>query len=244
MIIRRMADAIRTQNWFTVIIEILIVVIGIFLGLQVTEWNNERGDRNEERRYYGQLLLDLAQDVETAEFAIRLADRNDQAGDLVHAALTTDNFTVEDPTELVVSIEVAGYAFIPQSVQQTYEELKSTGNLRLLRNFDLKREISKYYGDLARVRQWDSGLRQIQFQYDSSAVGLLNRDQLRAIQNRSITVSENEARIILENARMREGLVNKLAGLAELQARLRRDSVDMRDRATALITLVKAEIGQ
>jgi len=44
MIIRRMAEAIREQNWFTVIIEILIVVIGIFLGLQVTEWNEVRKD--------------------------------------------------------------------------------------------------------------------------------------------------------------------------------------------------------
>ncbi len=39
MILRRMADAIREQNWFTVFIETLIVVIGIFLGFQMTEWN-------------------------------------------------------------------------------------------------------------------------------------------------------------------------------------------------------------
>lgn len=45
MIIRRIADAIRAQNWFTVVIEIMIVVIGIFLGMQVTEWNEDREAR-------------------------------------------------------------------------------------------------------------------------------------------------------------------------------------------------------
>lgn len=55
MIIRKLADAIREQNWFTVIIEILIVVIGIFLGLQVTEWNEDRKAKNTERLILAQL---------------------------------------------------------------------------------------------------------------------------------------------------------------------------------------------
>lgn len=41
MILARLSKAIQQQNWFTVIIEILIVMIGIFLGLQVTQWNKE-----------------------------------------------------------------------------------------------------------------------------------------------------------------------------------------------------------
>mgnify|MGYP003649419503 CR=1 FL=1 len=41
MILARLTKAIHQQNWFTVIIEILIVMIGIFLGLQVTQWNKE-----------------------------------------------------------------------------------------------------------------------------------------------------------------------------------------------------------
>ena len=42
MILRNLADAIREQNWFTVILEILIVVVGIFIGLQVDGWNEGR----------------------------------------------------------------------------------------------------------------------------------------------------------------------------------------------------------
>ena len=42
MILRKLADAIREQNWSTVILEILIVVVGIFIGLQVDGWNEDR----------------------------------------------------------------------------------------------------------------------------------------------------------------------------------------------------------
>lgn len=61
MIIRRIADALRAQNWFTVIIEILIVVIGIFLGLQVSEWNDARKDKALEKEY----LTRLHSEIET-----------------------------------------------------------------------------------------------------------------------------------------------------------------------------------
>ncbi len=42
MIIRRLAVALREQNWFTVVLEVMIVVVGIFIGLQVDGWNEGR----------------------------------------------------------------------------------------------------------------------------------------------------------------------------------------------------------
>lgn len=67
MIARRIADAIREQNWFTFIIEILIVVIGIFLGLHVSEWNEERQAREEEKRLVSQLQIELDAAIEGKE---------------------------------------------------------------------------------------------------------------------------------------------------------------------------------
>ena len=42
MIIQRLAGALRGQNWFTVVLEVMIVVVGIFIGLQVDGWNEGR----------------------------------------------------------------------------------------------------------------------------------------------------------------------------------------------------------
>jgi hypothetical protein len=48
MILRRIVHAIRKQDWSTIVVEILIVVIGILIGLQVDGWN----ERRETRRLY------------------------------------------------------------------------------------------------------------------------------------------------------------------------------------------------
>jgi len=37
MLLRRLAEALSQQNWFVVIIEGLVVVVGIFIGLQVDD---------------------------------------------------------------------------------------------------------------------------------------------------------------------------------------------------------------
>ena len=64
MIIRRMADAIRTQNWFTVFIEFSLVVAGVLVALQFDNWNSERQNRDEERRLSSQLLSELTSTIE------------------------------------------------------------------------------------------------------------------------------------------------------------------------------------
>jgi hypothetical protein len=59
MILKHMAEAILKQNWSVVLIEVLVVVVGIFLGLQVDDWNQDRKDRGDERQYLQRLHADL-----------------------------------------------------------------------------------------------------------------------------------------------------------------------------------------
>ena len=42
MILRRIAHAVKQQQWTAVLIELVIPVLGVFLGFQVTDWANER----------------------------------------------------------------------------------------------------------------------------------------------------------------------------------------------------------
>ncbi|MAK62760.1 MAG: hypothetical protein CMK09_17460 [Ponticaulis sp.] len=56
MILRRIAQSIRKQDWFTVVIETLIVVFGVFIGLQVNNWNEARALSHEEREIVLRLL--------------------------------------------------------------------------------------------------------------------------------------------------------------------------------------------
>jgi hypothetical protein len=42
MILRRFANALREQNWATIVIEFVLLVAGVFLGIQAANWNAER----------------------------------------------------------------------------------------------------------------------------------------------------------------------------------------------------------
>lgn len=53
MLLRRVTQHVKTQNWFAVIVDFVIVVVGVFVGLQVQDWNDARKERLE-----GQALLD------------------------------------------------------------------------------------------------------------------------------------------------------------------------------------------
>ncbi len=51
MILRRFTQHVNEQNWFAVALDVLVVVVGIFLGMQVTEWNEARKDRKDSHEF-------------------------------------------------------------------------------------------------------------------------------------------------------------------------------------------------
>jgi len=51
MLLRRVMDHVRDQNWFAVGIDFVSVVAGIPIAFQVTEWNEDREDRGWERTF-------------------------------------------------------------------------------------------------------------------------------------------------------------------------------------------------
>ena len=42
MLLRRITEHVKAQNWFAVALDFLIVVVGVFIGLQVSNWNDAR----------------------------------------------------------------------------------------------------------------------------------------------------------------------------------------------------------
>ena len=45
MLLRRLSQSLKEQNWTAISIEFVLLVAGVFLGIQVANWNEERADR-------------------------------------------------------------------------------------------------------------------------------------------------------------------------------------------------------
>jgi hypothetical protein len=61
LIIERIKESLKRQDWTAVSLELVIVIIGVFIGTQVSNWNQERIDRRETAR----MLQELRPALET-----------------------------------------------------------------------------------------------------------------------------------------------------------------------------------
>ena len=145
MLLRRLAEAIRNQSWFTVLIEILVVVVGIFIGLQVDGWNDYRKERILERRYLERLSEELIQDIDEMQYGIELANTRRAMGELLIKSLQNPSAARDDPTKYITAIEQAGYTFLPAINDSTFEEIKFGGHLGIIQNEGLRTSIAAYY---------------------------------------------------------------------------------------------------
>ena len=79
MILRRLTDAIREQNWAAVIIEFVIVLSGVVIGFQFTAWNEARQDADREALIISRLLADFTVIEEDVTGVITDLERRAQA---------------------------------------------------------------------------------------------------------------------------------------------------------------------
>lgn len=71
MVIRRIREHVATHNWFAVAVDVGIVVLGVFLGTQVSNWNADRIDRERAGNFRERLIDEL--DFDARQYALQLS---------------------------------------------------------------------------------------------------------------------------------------------------------------------------
>ena len=162
MILRRISRHVREQNWFAVVIDTLIVIVGVVVGFQVTAWGNERANRAEEQ--------DLLRGLQ-AEFTEVLADLDVQIGK--HRRIERDVATILDALAeaersgarfATVAETTLAWALVPtttQFSQGVLDGMLTTGRLGLIRDQELRTALSEWAGVLADVTEDEVASREI-----------------------------------------------------------------------------------
>jgi hypothetical protein len=250
MILRRVIGHFRRQEWTAIAIDFVIVVVGVFIGIQVSNWNQARELQKRERTHLQQLLIDLESDRATGVRGVEAANEIDLAAEALLAVLEdAPQATAVSDAELMRFLLRAGYAYLPQGNPTTYEEMISTGGLALLRSVELKRALGEYYRSMAAGRQWDVLLREEQYAYLAAIRGLLTREQFRWARANVVAPPEHmtpppafdRARFLV-TARSRPAVVDSLRSMGALQERLRTDSRQLTKQAEALTERIEAEL--
>ncbi|HVK79587.1 MAG TPA: hypothetical protein VM915_03155 [Verrucomicrobiae bacterium] len=143
MILRRTREHVRAHNWFAVGIDLAIVVLGVFLGTQVSNWNAERLAHEAGDTYRARIVRDLEtnrDDMQTRaayytqvkEFGLRVL------GDL------DGSQPVADEAFLIAAYQ-ASQIYPRPMTRATYDEVLATGALNTLGDIDTRDRISNHY---------------------------------------------------------------------------------------------------
>ena len=190
MILNRLANRLRKGDWGTVIIEILIVVVGIFLGLQVDDWNELRKERHRETRYLERLYEDLEQDIQTIRSSLDSYSARQDMGDFLLETIKNPELVRSDPSRFVTSIQLAAFTTPPAISDHTFEELKFSGDLVIIQDEALRSDLSKYYTDIERFGQYTFSRETAKINYGNARLGILTADQIRSIMKLGPSASE------------------------------------------------------
>ena len=147
--------------WARFLGEFLIIVVGILVALFVDRWNEGRKESDLERRYLESLIVDLETDVQRIAGLDSLTLTRVAAATRILSEIgvdtsqpdgfsTTDAWrrqadSMAEAMPLEGAVDWTGRVFRLEVASPTFDELTSTGNLRVISNPDLRRRLSEYY---------------------------------------------------------------------------------------------------
>ena len=169
MILRRITQHVQEQNWTAVAIDFVIVVVGVFIGLQVSTWNAARVDRQTEARYLRDLGEDIGEDHRDIVAVIESANARVLAVNyILHEAIgESPPDSLRIPTGTLSTIATGAIALpegplprpetapllwatinftrVVNANQSGYDALVNSGDIGLLRDHELVRAMQAYY---------------------------------------------------------------------------------------------------
>ncbi len=158
MILRRITAAFRRQDWFTVFVETMIVVLGVFLGLQVNNWNAVRVAMNEEAALLVQMHDGFVDDVSSV---IDSKEAKEEAIEAIRYILRTirDGAEPEDRDAFLDALDKSRNApsYVFEAPIATI--LISSGGLMELSSPELRQSVVNYRNVVAVMQQHASDQR-------------------------------------------------------------------------------------
>lgn len=137
MLLRRITQHVQTQNWFAVILDFLIVVVGVFIGIQVANWNDALQANLREQQIIDRLYEDHVALEEELDIDIRFLSSVTQGIEDMEK-LIIDYPDGANPKILSTFFETAFNLPAITGHSDTYEQLVASGDMNLLSSEQLR----------------------------------------------------------------------------------------------------------
>lgn len=161
-------------NWRLLLGEFVVIVIGVLMALWVDELREARNNAQLEIEYLESFVTDLEADLAQFDETEAWMRRSEAAAATV-LTLYKGSPPTENTADLVMAVETAGWQSLPVITRNTIDDLRSTGNLRLIRDRSLRRAIAAYYTTIENVSIPNANMRErIWAEYDARIHNVLS----------------------------------------------------------------------
>lgn len=225
MVIRRIRDHVSAHNWFAVGVDFAIVVAGVFLGIQVSNWNEARIQRVQAREYRERLISEI--DFNRLQYGQQLAYYKRVRG---HGLSLLDRLRNPDrprDAEFLVDAYQATQLDVWPAKRFIYDEMVSAGMVARIGSPRVQELASDFYLGIA-ATQLDLSdappYRQLVRKAMPYAIQQRIRaqcgDRLVAVEGRVIGIALPERCALDVSPQLVDEGVSRISGQAELEAEL------------------------
>jgi hypothetical protein len=143
MILRRLSQSLKEQNWTAIWIEFILLVAGVFLGIQAANWNEERERDKQSGIFTERLKADLRGEAWGYEYLI-LYNKDILANAERVLAVMGGEAKMTDEQFVISAYRASQYKY---NVRQraTYDEMLSTGSIDLISDQTLRKTAIEVY---------------------------------------------------------------------------------------------------
>ena len=127
MISRRLSQSLKEQNWTAIWIEFVLLVVGVFLGIQVANWNEARLQKQQEQSFLAQLSDEISSNDQSIEYQLRYLDQVIAGGRRALAYLQSDQDCMSGCASLLVDFFHASQMWGTPFSRAKYEETRRLG---------------------------------------------------------------------------------------------------------------------
>ena len=252
--LRRLEIRQRSGRYFLYAIgEVVLIVIGILIAVQIGDWNQARKDAFRKDQYLTRLVSDIERDLEGFEHVLSRAEGRRHLADMVIQAINNRSIPEEQPAFFLVALQQCAWTTIPEVNSDTFEQMRSTGHLELFED-DLTTALFEYHRWMNRKRQFDTDRQHIKFRYRELIAQILTTEQQLWLQGEALRIFDDDsldqiASIPVDQAavmdtweafRNHKDLVDWVPNSRRTQFLFIRDYTESIERANQLLETVKA----
>lgn len=141
----RLATRLRNYDWAAAFIELMIVVVGILIALQVSNWNENRLDRARADSYYRRLHSELLADTQNIDNALKFWGKVSDYGQAAIGSAESNELVDNSQWKTLLAWYQASQLMPFELEDATYSEMRSSGGMALVDDEDLRKRLADYY---------------------------------------------------------------------------------------------------